>query len=176
MAVFDDVEFSEFWQPSVYAEREYVEPAPTPEEVAAVERELGYTLPSAYVELTQTQNGGVPRHSCHRTTEPTSWAEDHVAITGIFSIGRTRPCSLCGEAGSRFWIEEWGYPDIGVYFADCPSAGHDMLCLDYRACGPQGEPSVVHIDQESDYRVTWVAPDFESFIRGLEPDEAFDID
>jgi hypothetical protein len=40
---------------------------------------------------------------------------------------------LGGTFGSRFWIEEWGYADIGVYFADCPSAGHDMLCLDYRA-------------------------------------------
>ena len=98
----------------------------------------------------------------------------HVAITGLFSIGKAKSHSLCGEFGSQFWIEAWGYPPIGIYFADCPSAGHDMLCLDYRDCGPLGEPSVVHVDQEFDYKVTPVAEDFASFIRDLEADEAFD--
>jgi hypothetical protein len=62
--------------------------------------------------------------------------------------GKTAVVVLGGSFGSRFWVEEWGYPEIGVYVADCPSAGHDMVCLDYRACGPTGEPQVVHIDQE----------------------------
>lgn len=48
-----------------------------------------------------------------------------------------------------------------------------MLCLDYRQFGPNGEPTVVHLDQELDYKITFVAPDFETFIRGLEGDEAF---
>lgn len=61
-----------------------------------------------------------------------------------------------------------------VYFADCPSGGHDMLCLDYRACGPSGEPSVVHVDQELDYQITFVAPSFEAFIRGLQEEDAFE--
>ena len=69
-------------------------------------------------------------------------------------------------------MAEWGYPAIGVYFADCPSGGHDLLCLDYRSCGPGGEPAVVHVDQERGYKVTLVAPDFESFVRGLESDHA----
>ena len=94
----------------------------------------------------------------------------------IYSIGREKRGSLCGKTGSRFWHDDWGYPDIGVYFADCPSGGHDMVCLDYRACGPTGEPQVVHVDQELDYRVVFVAATFEAFIRGLEDDSAFDID
>ena len=49
---------------------------------------------------------------------------------------------------SQFWIDEWGHPPIGIYFADCPSAGHDMIALDYRDCGKSGEPCVVHVDQE----------------------------
>ena len=97
-----------------------------------------------------------------------------VAVTGILGIGAKKPSSLLGKFGSAFWPAKWGYPPIGVYFADCPSAGHDMLCLDYRRCGPTGEPWVVHIDQESNYRITPVARDFESFIRGLidDPDDA----
>jgi hypothetical protein len=84
--------------------------------------------------------------------------------------------SVCGELGSQFMVEEWGYPPIGIYFADCPSAGHDMLCLDYTQCGPAGEPRVVHVDQEFDYAVTHVADTFEAFVRGLESDDSFPID
>ncbi|GAB2663219.1 SMI1/KNR4 family protein [Nocardia goodfellowii] len=80
------------------------------------------------------------------------------------AIGRTATFSLSGEMGSRFWLEEWGYPDIGIYFADCPSAGHDMIALDYRN---GDEPSVVHVDQAVGYRITTLAPDFATFVHGL---------
>ncbi|WP_422929088.1 SMI1/KNR4 family protein [Singulisphaera sp. PoT] len=171
--IFGDFDIAGFWVPSEYALKEYVDVPVTDEMVAAVERKLGYKLPAAYVELMRHQNGGIPRRTDHRTLEATSWAHDHIAITGIFSIGRDKPSSLCGEVGSRFWVEEWGYPEIGIYFADCPSAGHDMICLDYRACGPTGEPRVVHVDQESDYKIVHVADNFEAFIRGLEDESAF---
>jgi hypothetical protein len=49
-----------------------------------------------------------------------------------------------------------------------------MLCLDYRASGPSGEPQVVHVDQEWNYKVVLVADNFETFIRGLEDDSAFE--
>lgn len=174
--MFDDFDLAGFWEQSAYADQEYVDDPLTAEKVALAERALKVRLPAAYVELMKFQNGGTPSRSNHRTEEPTSWAEDHVAITGIFSIGDAKPCSLCGTGGSQFWIDEWGYPPIGVYFADCPSAGHDMLALDYRECGPEGEPAVVHVDQEYDYAITFVAPNFEAFIRGLEGDEPFDVE
>jgi len=82
---------------------------------------------------------------------------------------------LLGEIGSAFWPSEWAYAEIDVYFADCPSGGHDMLCLDYTDCGPTGEPRVVHVDQEWDYKVTFVAANFESFIRGLVSMEDFKL-
>lgn len=98
-------------------------------------------------------------------------------ITGILAIGRSATYSLLGEIGGTFMMEMWGYPDIGVYFADTPSAGHEMLAFDYRECGPQGEPTVVHVDQESGFRITEVAPDFATFIRGLiAEDECFEGD
>lgn len=164
----------QFWEPSEYALEEYVGAPLTEEAVAAVEHKLGYKLPAAYVEFMQFQNGGIPRRTNHHTKERTSWADDHIAITGIYSIGSEKPNSLGGAFGSLFWVEEWGYPDIGVYFADCPSAGHDMLCLDYRACGPVGEPQVVHVDQEWDYKIVFVAESFAAFILGLEDDAAFE--
>jgi hypothetical protein len=172
--IFDDFDIHDFWEKSDYSKKEYEGDPLTVEQVASVERDLAFKLPRSYIELMKHQNGGIPKKANHRTSESTSWSEDHIAITGIFSIGSTKSCSLCGEVGSQFWIDEWGYPPIGVYFADCPSAGHDMVCLDYRKCGPSGEPQVVHVDQENDYKITFVAENFESFIRGLEGDEAFE--
>jgi len=172
--VFGNFDVSEFWEPSEYALKEYVGRPLDDATVRAVEQELGHKLPASYVEFMRFQNGGIPRRKSHRTKEGTSWANDHIAITGIFSVGSEKTCSLCGEFGSQFWVDEWGYPPIGIYFADCPSAGHDMVCLDYSKCGPSGEPRVVHIDQERNYKVVIVAEDFESFIRGLEDDAAFE--
>ncbi|MEQ1618467.1 MAG: SMI1/KNR4 family protein [Terricaulis sp.] len=174
--VFGDFDVSDFWKQSEYARKEYTDVAPDDLTIARLEAQLGYKLPPAYVELARVHNGGLPHNTCHRTRERTSWALDHAAVTGIYSIGDRKRCSLGSGMGSQFKIDEWGYPPIGVYFADCPSAGHDMICLDYRACGPRGEPQIVHIDQEFDYKITFVAPSFEAFIRGLEHEDAFPLD
>jgi hypothetical protein len=168
-----DFDLTNFWEDSDYAREAYVGAPVTDEMIESVQVELGYKLPRAYIELLRTQNGGMPAKTTHRTSEPTSWAQDHVAISGIYGLDRSKSSSLCGEFGSKFRVEEWGYPEIGVYFADCPSAGHDMLCLDYRECGPAGEPKIVHVDQEADYAITPVAENFAAFIRGLEDDTAF---
>jgi len=173
-ALFGNDELSEFWNNTEWAMGEYVGRPVTTEMIKRVETELGYRLPASYLELMQNQNGGTPNHVSHKTRERTSWAEDHIAITGIYGLDRVKRYSLCGEIGSEFWIEEWGYPEIGVYVCDCPSAGHDMICLDYRDCGPTGEPQVVHVDQEDDYRITHVADNFGDFIQGLQPSEDFD--
>lgn len=174
LEIFYDFDFSDFWDDSDYSLEEYVEESPNDELVYSVEQELGYKLPSSYIKLMKLHNGGTPKNCCFPTTERTSWAENHCAITGIMGIGREKPNSLCGEFGSKFWIEEWGYPDIGIYICDCPSAGHDMIMLDYSKCGKDGEPEVIHIDQERDYKKTFLAKDFETFIRGLVSSDVYD--
>ena len=173
---FEGFDLTNFWDDSMYALKEYVSDPPSDELIASVEEELGYKLPAAYIWLMKQHNGGIPVNTCYPCDEPTCWAEDHVAITGIFGIGREKSCSLCGELGSQFMIDEWEYPAIGVAICDCPSAGHDMIFLDYRACGPQGEPAVVHVDQENDYKITHLADSFEEFIRGLEHESLYDPD
>ena len=173
---FEGFDLTNFWDDNWYALKEYVSDPPSDELIASVEEELGYKLPAAYIWLMKQHNGGIPVNTCYPCDEPTCWAEDHVAITGIFGIGREKSCSLCGELGSQFMIDEWEYPAIGVAICDCPSAGHDMIFLDYRACGPQGEPAVVHVDQENDYKITHLADSFEEFIRGLEHESLYDSD
>jgi hypothetical protein len=163
----------DFWEDSDYARRKYEAELVTDDLVLAVEETLGYKLPRCYVDLMRTKNGGIPKRTCFRTSQRTSWADDHIAITGIYGISSKKANALCGNFSSRFWVEEWGYPAIGVYFADCPSAGHDMLCLDYSRRGPSAEPQVVYVDQEPGYCITVLAETFEEFILRLEPDENF---
>ncbi|MDA1478260.1 SMI1/KNR4 family protein [Bacillus changyiensis] len=174
MTYFSGCNFDNFWDDSEYAKKNYVSDPPSNEMITKIERDLGYRLPKSYVWLMKRHNGGIPINTCFPTTTATSWAEDHIAISGIFGIGYESSCSLGGEFGSEFWIDEWDYPNIGVAISDCPSAGHDMIFLDYRECGPNGEPCVVHIDQENDYEITWLANNFESFIKGLVNDNVYD--
>ena len=166
---FNNFDFSDFWDDCDYSLKQYVEEYPSDDLISSIEQELGYKLPASYIELMKFHNGGMTNKSCYSTSE-----EDYIEITGIMGIGRTKTYSICGELGSQFMIDEWGYPSIGVCICDCPSAGHDMIMLDYSNCGKDGEPEVVHIDQESDYEKTFLAKDFETFIRGLVNEEEFD--
>jgi hypothetical protein len=81
------------------AHDEYVEPAPSDQLIASIEAEIGYRLPDAYIALSRVRNGGLLARGAHPTAEPTGWASDHVAVTGIYAIGRTsRSCSTTASA------------------------------------------------------------------------------
>lgn len=54
---FEGMDFSEFWDDSDYAIREYVSDPPTDELIASVEEELGYKLPASYIRLMKQHNG-----------------------------------------------------------------------------------------------------------------------
>jgi len=172
---FDGFDFEGFWNDCPYSLENYVEPPPSDELIASIEQEMGgYRLPAAYVDLARRHNGGMVKRNCHPMKERTGWAEDHVAIEGLYAIGRTSKYSLGGEFGAKFMIEEWGYPPLGVGIADTPAGGHELIMLDYRTCGKRGEPQVVYVDQEDDYSIHVVAPDFETFIRGLVEESEYD--
>lgn len=166
--MFDGFDLSDFWDDSEYAMEKYVEAPPTDELIKEIEEELGYKLPDSYIWLMKQHNGGIPKNTDFPTKTRTSWAEDHIAISGIMGIGRNKPYSLCNKTGgSQYMIDEWEYPPIGVAICNCPSAGHDMVFLDYSECGNDGEPKVVHIAAEYGYKITPLADNFEMFIRGL---------
>jgi hypothetical protein len=139
-----------------------------------VEELLGYKLPKAYIELIKSKNGGSPVNTCFPTKTATSWAKDHIAINAILGIG-----GLWGidsdDLGSKFMIEEWGYPDIGIVICSCPSGGHDAVMLDYSECGNNGDPRVIHVDVEISHQPTIMilAENFETFIDGLVNEKVF---
>jgi hypothetical protein len=171
---FHDFDFSDFWEKSDYATKEYVGEPFSPKLLEKTEAILGYKLPASYIELIKSQNGGIPKNTNYPTKESTSWADDHVALTGIFGIDPKKTHSLIGVMGGELMKDEWEYPDIGIYICDCPSAGHDMIALDYRESGKEGEPKVVHVDQELDYKVTFLAKNFEEFIKDLVHDSVYE--
>lgn len=102
----------------------------------------------------------------------TSWADDHIAISGIKGIGGQWGIDS-DEFGTRHAITEWGYPDLGIVVCECPSAGHDAVMLNYSKCGKNGEPEVIHVAVEPQ-RITLLADNFEDFIRGLVNEKVYD--
>jgi hypothetical protein len=167
---FENFDLKAFWDEDDESPKKL-----TDKMVEKAEKKLGYKLPKSFIELLKSRNGGYPINTCFPTNEKTSWADDHIAIETICGIGVED--GIDSEYGSHYMIEEWTYPAIGVVVCNCPSAGHDTVMLDYSDCGREGEPKVVHVDTETksgEPEVTFLAQDFETFIKGLVNEEEFD--
>ena len=162
MSNLKDFDWTGFWNDVDYAFESYIGKPVTDKDIKAAEAELGYTLPAAYIELLKNHNGGVVKKNCFINDD-----DDCVYVTGIYGIDRNKKYSLFGELGNEFWISKVKYPPIGIVVADTISGGHDMIFLDYRECGPTGEPKVVRVDQECDYSMTPLADNFGDFIKNL---------
>lgn len=162
MSNLKDFNWTGFWKDTDYAFESYIGRDVTDEDIKNAEAELGYILPTAYIELLKNHNGGVVNKNCFINDD-----DDCVYITGIYGIDRDKKYSLLGEMGNEFWISKVKYPSIGIVVADTISGGHDMIFLDYRECGPTGEPKVVRVDQEGDYSITLLADNFGDFIKNL---------
>jgi hypothetical protein len=142
--------------------------------VSRAEKQLGYRLPLAYVELLNVRNGGDIRRSFYPTTKCPRWADDHVSFDTVMGIGGD--WGIDSETGSAYLIAEWAYPAVGVVIS---SDGHTAFMLDYRECGPQGEPRVAWVDVETgtpEPEIVVIAPDFMTFLKQLRvpPEDAFE--
>jgi len=156
------IDSTNFWDDSEYAFSEYISEPPTDALIASVEEELVFKLPKYYVEMMKLHNGGIP----HNNRYPIPGTEEFITISGILGIGRDKNKSLCGASGSRTVIENGRYPEVGVVICDCPSE-NEVIMLDYREFGNDGEPEVIHVDRDNKYKITRLADNFESFIGGL---------
>ncbi|WP_413406737.1 SMI1/KNR4 family protein [Paenibacillus amylolyticus] len=155
-----------FWNDSAEAVDQYVLAPPTDEQVESVEEQLVFKLPTSYINMMKLHNGGVPHYRHFPVSQAEAAKKVRIEVAGILGIGREKAHSLGGEAGSRFIIEQGGYPEIGVVICECPSDS-EVVMLDYRESGNAGEPEVVHVDKKESYKITWLAPNFETFIQGL---------
>lgn len=165
--VFDTIDFNNFWKESDYISEVCTGENLTDEMVQYAEQKLGYKFPESYIVLMKTRNGGKPLN--------TVWFDDRnryrVDVDEIFSISEDKKDSLFGTYGNEFWYEEWEYPrNVGI-IADTISGGHEMIYLDYRGCGKNGEPKVSLCSAEDDHEIIVLANSFEEFILGLTPSE-----
>lgn len=155
---------------------EYQTQMPIPETIKTIEKELGYKFPESYLNFMKDHNGGLVEKSRYAYVDSETKEEREISINGFLGIGSDKPYTLLGSNGSRFWMEEWEYPSIGIVICDCPSGGHDLVFLDYRDCGPEGVPCVSYVDQEADYEITKIADTFEAFVDGLVIEKEKEVD
>ncbi|WP_434450841.1 SMI1/KNR4 family protein [Lentzea sp. E54] len=156
----------EFWSTGTYG----VQPPLSDEAVRSAEEILGVRLPEALLELLRAQNGGtaVAERSAFPTSRATSWAPDHVPFDGVMGIGSAE--GTLSLLDTPYLVEEWRLPSPVVLLT---GDGHTWVALDYRECGPDGEPSVVWLDADEEAELA-LAPDFRTFLDGLVSDEVFE--
>jgi hypothetical protein len=166
-----NIDFSKFWN----NEREK-EPSITLSDkmIKDAEDKLKYKLPESYIELLKNKNGGYPVNDFFPINDKPCSVNDYITIDKIFGIGNDD--GIDGKYGSRYMIEDWDYPNIGIMICSCFPGGHDAIFLDYRQ--KDEEPRVTHIDLETggEPEIRIIAKNFKIFIEGLTNGEKIDVE
>lgn len=165
MARFEDLRRT-LWDPG---NRYGVQPPLTDQLVAEAERALRVALPGSLLDLLRHQNGGVVAadRDAFPASRPNSWSADHVPFETVMGIGRRG--KALSMLDSPYLVREWGLP---TPVALVSGGGPCSIALDYRVCGPHGEPSMTWFDAELEEELH-LAPAFRSFVEGLAPSADF---
>lgn len=161
---------------STHIEQHYSKAPPlTKKCIMQAEKQLGYRLPEAYINVLMNSNGVCLPNNCFPVNEQNSWAQDHVYVESINGIGLYNGLGL-EETNTAEYFQDWGYPDIGLVIGDTPASGHAVIMLDYRVCGVMGEPSVVFVDTARRHHksnIIQLAPCFNDFMNGFVPNARY---
>lgn len=160
MSPFEQVVAS-FWHPEIEHLRQ---PPLTDELIADAENELGVTLPLELLHLLRIQNGGVIADTWDACpVDANFYADDHVPFEHLYGIGPAGQAQTITLLDTPYLVQEWELPSPVVLLS---GQGHYWLALDYRDCGPEGNPPVVWIDNEMNHELL-LAPDFRAFVERL---------
>ncbi|MEU7768837.1 SMI1/KNR4 family protein [Nocardia sp. NPDC049190] len=165
VAKFEEV-ITSFWQDPI--DDDHV--ALTDAAIRDAEEKLGVRLPASLLRLLRVRNGGrVADRWDAFPVEGSTWSEHHACFDYLDGILDEDGSSVID---TPYLVQEWELPAPVVLLN---GDGHWWVALDYRACGPTGEPSVVEINSDGPV-VLFLASDFESFVEGLTSSEQFLID
>ncbi|WP_238011891.1 SMI1/KNR4 family protein [Dactylosporangium sp. AC04546] len=166
MASFEQVAAG-FWHPEI----EHLRLPPlTDELVIDAERNLGVALPLDLLHLLWTQNGGVIADAWDACpADTTFYADDHVPFEHLYGIAPAGQAGTITLLDTPYLVQEWDLPSPVVLLS---GQGHYWLALDYRDCGPEGNPPVVWIDNEMKHELS-LAPNFRTFVERLTASAAF---
>ncbi|MEV6924820.1 SMI1/KNR4 family protein [Dactylosporangium sp. NPDC051485] len=160
MAPFEQV-IARFWHAD---EKHGMLPPLTQDMIAAAEGELGVTLPADLLRLLRVQNGGLVAEAWDASpAEANFYAEDHVPFDHLAGIGPSHNAGAVTLLDTPYLVQEWDLPSPIVLLS---GQGHYWVALDYRACGPRGNPSVVWLDDEMEQELR-LAHDFRAFVEQL---------
>lgn len=158
--------------------RSFVAPPLNHAMIFAAEQALGVRLPQDYLELAHQQNGGLLQRRYFVLPYSADELEAQikqglkpelkvVTLTHLFGIGSTTAWSLCGQFGTNYMVQSWGYPKLGPAIAGCVDLGHSLVFLDYSQHDERVEPQVLLVEKEQDFKRTVLAPTFADFIAQL---------
>lgn len=167
MATFEEVAVS-FWHPEVEDLRL---PSLTDDLVVNAEAQLGVTMPADLIHLLRIRNGGVIADAWDACpADANFYAEDHVPFDHLYGIGPAGQAETITLLDTPYLVQEWELPSPVILLS---GEGHYWLALDFRTCGPAGQPPVVWLDSEMEHELT-LAPNFRAFVERLTAAASFD--
>jgi len=127
--------------------------------------QVGLRLPAALIDALRGCNGGRLRRLHLPAVRPTPRFRGGLRLHGLAGVGYDE-----GLDWSPALIDEWGFPAPTLVLCH---GGPWAALLDYRRCGPDGDPPVVFCDTDHEVAgrpAEWtVAPSFAALVEALEP-------
>jgi hypothetical protein len=137
--------------------------------IARAEMELGVTLPAEFKSVLRYRDGGDLRlNQFELAFDPPadSYASKLYCVDELPSVRHGDWGNIVRSTENA--QEEWDLPAGLVVLC---GGGHWWCCLDYRTCGPTGQPAITHIDVADDPedapREIPIAPSFALLLSGL---------
>lgn len=145
--------------------------------IKRAEKQLGVKLPAPYLNLMRQQNGGKLRLTAIKPKQRPPRFHTHRAVyefNEVYGIHSRQYNNLVSQAETAH--SEWDVPPLLIPF---DGDGHWWLCLDYRRCGPTGEPCITHFEPAELIgerpKSCRIADSFEDLLRGLRFDAGGDL-